>query len=122
MKTILIVDRAPSTLVMLKEEFAGAGYRVLTTDSGDEALKFLRDAANPVDLVVTNLRHAGPHGLDFIWQIKKSWPGLPVICLTALSEYREIPLDDQPFDAFVEKSSDLTMLRLSVDKFLGKLD
>ena len=37
MKTILIIDKHYSTLLMLKEEFEEAGYKVVTTDSGDEA-------------------------------------------------------------------------------------
>ncbi len=122
MKTILVVDNAYPTLLMLKEEFGGASYEVLTTDSGEDALKILKDPAKSVHLVITNLRHAGPHGLDFIWLIKRAWPDLPVICLTALSEYQELPSRDRPFDAFVEKSSDLTKLKHSVDKLIGKMD
>jgi DNA-binding NtrC family response regulator len=119
MKTILVVDNAYPTLLMLQEEFAGAGYEVLTTDSGEAALEILEDPSKPVNLVITNLRHAGPHGLDFIWLIKKAWPDLPVICLSALSEYQRLPPHDRPFDAFVEKSSDLTKLKYSVEKLIG---
>jgi DNA-binding NtrC family response regulator len=122
MKTILIVDNAHSTLLMLKEEFEGAGYEVLTSDSGDEALEVLNNPSKAVNLVITNLRHAGPQGLDFIWRLKKTWPDLPVICHTALSEYNELPPRSRPFDAFVEKSSDLTILKNSVERFIGKMN
>ena len=121
MKTILVVDNAYPTLLMLKEEFEGAGYEVLTTDSGEKALEILNNPSKKVNLVITNLRHAGPHGLDFIWLIKRAWPDLPVICLTALSEFQELPPHDRPFDAFVEKSSDLTKLKHSVDKLIDKV-
>lgn len=121
MKTILIVDNAYPTLLMLKEEFEGAGYEVLTTDSGEEVLEILNNSSKTVNLVITNLRHAGPHGLDFIWLIKKARQDLPVICFTALSEYQELPPHDRPYDAFVEKSSDLIKLKHSVDKLIGKM-
>jgi DNA-binding NtrC family response regulator len=121
MKTILVVDNAYSTLLMLKEEFEGVGYEVLTTDSGKEALEILNNPSKPVNLVITNLRHAGSNRLDFIWLIKKTWPDLPVICLSALSEYNELPPHDRPFDAFVEKSSDLTKLKDSVAKLIGRI-
>jgi DNA-binding NtrC family response regulator len=111
MKTILVVDNAYSTLFMLKEEFEGAGYEVLTTNSGKEALEILNNPSKPVNLVITNMRHAGPKRLDFIRLIKKTWPDLPVICFTALSEYKELPPHDRPFDDLVEKSSDLTKLK-----------
>jgi DNA-binding NtrC family response regulator len=121
MKTILIIDKEYSTLLMLKGEFEEAGYEVVTTDSGDGALEILNDPSKPVNLVITNLRHAGPNMLDFLWQIKKAWPDLPVICFTALSNYKELPPDDRPFEALIEKSSDLTELKASVARHLGKM-
>lgn len=120
MRTILIVDNAYSTLVMLKEEFEGASYEVLTTDSGNEALEILNNPSKPVNLLITNLRHTGPNGLDFIWLIKKNWPDLPVICLTAFSEYKELPPNDRPFDDLVEKSYDLSELKDSVTRLIDK--
>ncbi len=120
MKTILVIDKAPSTLLMLKEEFEGVGYEVLTTDSGDEALDILNNPHKTVHLVITNFRHSGPDRLEFVWRIKRAWPDLPVICHTALSEYNELPARHRPFDAFVEKSSDLTKLKDSVAKLIGR--
>jgi CheY-like chemotaxis protein len=120
MKTILIVDDAYSTLIMLREEFEGAGYDVLITNSGQEALEILNNPSQPVNLLITNMRHAGPKGLDFIWLIKKSWPDLPIICLTALSEYKELPPNERPFDDLVEKSYDLSELKESVTKLIDK--
>ena len=121
MKTILVVDQPYSTLLMLKGEFEGLGYEVLTTDSGEEALKLLNDPAKSVRLVITNLRHAGPHGLEFIRLIKKTRPKLPVICHTALYEYGELASDDRPFDVFVEKSSNLANLKYNVQKLINKM-
>ena len=120
MKTILVVDSAYSTLVMLKEEFEGVGYEVLTTDSGKEALEILNKPSKPVNLVITNLHHTGPKGLDFLWLIKKTWPDLPIICLTAFSEYKELPPQDRPFDDLVEKSYDLSKLKDSVVNLLTR--
>jgi DNA-binding NtrC family response regulator len=122
MKTILIIDKDYSTLLMLKGEFEEAGYGVVTSDSGDEALEILNNPSNPVSLVITNLRHAGPDMLDFLWQIKKDWPNLPVICFTALSKYKELPPHGRPFEALIEKSSDLTELKDSVDRYIAKMD
>jgi DNA-binding NtrC family response regulator len=120
MKTILVVDNSYSTLLLLKEEFEEAGYEVLTTESGQEALEVLNNPSQNVDLVITNLRHAGPDMLDFIWLIKKTWPDLPVICHTALYKYKDLALQERPFDDFVDKSSDLTRLKDSVDRLIGQ--
>jgi DNA-binding NtrC family response regulator len=120
MKTILVVDNSYSTLLLLKEEFEEGGYEVLTTESGQEALEVLNNPSKNVDLVITNLRHAGPDMLDFIWFIKKTWPDLPVICHTALYKYKDLALQERPFDDFVDKSSDLTRLKDSVDRLIGQ--
>jgi CheY-like chemotaxis protein len=120
MKTILVVDNSYSTLLLLKEEFEEAGYEVLITESGPEALEVLNNPAKTIALVITNLRHAGLNMLDFIWFIKKTWPDLPIICHTALSKYKDLPLQERPFDDFVDKSSDLSKLKDSVDKLIGK--
>ena len=88
----------------------------------EEALKILNDPDKSVDLVITNLRHVGSHGLEFIRLLKRGWRHLPIICHTALSEYRELPAYDRPFDAFVEKSSDLAILKHNVDNLIGKTD
>ena len=120
MKTILIVDNAHITLSLLKEEFTDAGYEVLATDAGEEALAVLNNQSQNVDLVITNLRHAGPHGLEFIRLIKRVRPLLPVICHTALYEYQYLSPQDRPFDAFVEKSFDLTKLKEGVATLVHK--
>jgi DNA-binding NtrC family response regulator len=120
MKTILVVDNSHSTLLLLKEEFEEAGYHVLTTESGQAALELLNNPDATVHLVITNLRHAGPDMVDFMWLIKKTWPGLPVICHTALSKYKDLKPQERPFDDLIDKSSDLTQLKNSVDRLIGK--
>ena len=120
MKTILLVDNSYSTLLLLKEEFEEAGYAVLTTESGQVAIEILNNPSPKVDLLITNLRHAGPDRLDFIWLIKKTWPDLPVICHTALYNYQNLAPQERPFDAFVDKSSDLTGLKASVARLIGQ--
>ncbi len=120
MKTILVVDYDHATRLLLKEEFEGAGYEVLTAGSGSEAFEILNNPSKPVNLVITNFRHTGPHGLDFMWRIKKAWPDLPVICHTAISEYNDLPSKDRPFDDLVEKSYDLSKLKDSVIKLIDK--
>jgi DNA-binding NtrC family response regulator len=120
MKTILVVDNSYSTLLLLREEFAEAGYAVLTTESGQEALDILKNPSQKIDLLITNLRHAGPDMLDFMWLIKKTWPDLPVICHTALYKYKNLAPQERPFDAFVDKSSDLSGLKDSVARLIGQ--
>lgn len=79
--TILTVDDDPTLLrligILLREE----GFRVLAAESGEQALALL--ATEKPDLVVTDLRMGGMDGLALFDAIRRHYPFLPVIILTA---------------------------------------
>lgn len=79
--TILIVDDDPTLLrllgILLREE----GFGVLAAESGEQALAML--AAQKPDLVLTDLRMGGMDGLALFDAVRRSYPMLPVIILTA---------------------------------------
>ncbi|MBE7422690.1 MAG: sigma 54-interacting transcriptional regulator [Zoogloeaceae bacterium] len=78
---ILIVDDDPTLLrllgILLREE----GYRVLSADSAERALALL--AAEKPNLLLTDLRMGGMDGLALFDAVRRSYPLLPVIILTA---------------------------------------
>jgi two-component system response regulator GlrR len=78
---ILIVDDDPTLLrllgILLREE----GFDVIAADSGEQALAQL-DLA-PADLVLSDLRMGGMDGLALFEAVRKRFPALPVIILTA---------------------------------------
>jgi two-component system response regulator GlrR len=79
--TVLIVDDDPTLLrllgILLREE----GYRVAAADSGERALALLH--AERPQLVITDLRMGGMDGLALFEAIRREFPLLPVIILTA---------------------------------------
>ena len=79
--TILTVDDDPMLLkligILLREE----GYRVLAAESAEQALALL--AAEKPQLVVTDLRMGGMDGLALFEALRRTYPLLPVIILTA---------------------------------------
>lgn len=58
-------------------EFAGAG-------TGDEALALLE--AGPFDLLLLDLNLPGRDGLDVLGDVRRRWPGLPVLVISAYPE------------------------------------
>ncbi len=84
--TVLVVDDDQAILTVLEARLASAGLRVLTAQSGEEALRLLDE--EPVDLVVSDQRMPGISGKDLFRQVHLSHPELPFILLTA---YGRIP-------------------------------
>jgi two-component system response regulator GlrR len=79
--TVVVVDDDPTLLrllgILLREE----GFRVLAAESGERALALL--AAERPNLVITDLRMSGLDGIALADAIRRTYPLLPVIILTA---------------------------------------
>ncbi len=80
MSTILVVDDDKSTREGLALAL-GSDYSVLTAADSEAALGAL--LRNSVDLVLTDLRMPGRDGISLLRDIVSSYPGLPVILLSA---------------------------------------
>ena len=62
MKTILVVDDDEAIRTLLQEELEEEGYKVLIATNARDALKMV--AAEPLDLVVLDIRMPGMDGLE----------------------------------------------------------
>jgi two-component system, NtrC family, response regulator GlrR len=79
--SLLLVDDDPDLLRLLSIRLRANGYDVTAVDSGHRALASI--AASRPDLVLTDLRMEGMDGMGLFVEIQASYPGLPVIILTA---------------------------------------
>lgn len=85
-KSILVVDDDPSILEVLAARLEGGGFSVRRSSSAEEGLKLL--AAEPVSLVISDVKMPGMGGLGLLAEVRDKHPKLPVILLTA---YGSIP-------------------------------
>ena len=81
METILIVDDEKNYLIVLSAFLSGEGYETLTAASGADALDTLEAA--DLDLVLTDMKMPKMDGIEFLKEIKKKNPDLPVVVMTA---------------------------------------
>lgn len=84
--TILVVDDDQSILEILETRLSVAGYATLAAANAETALRLL--ASHRVDMVISDVRMPGMGGLGLLQEVRKTWPGLPLILLTA---YGTIP-------------------------------
>jgi len=78
---ILVVDDDPDLLRLVTIRLEGAGYQVTAVESAERALAQMA-VARPA-LVLTDLRMGGMDGLALFDAVRRTYPTLPVIILTA---------------------------------------
>lgn len=62
LKNILVVDDEPEVRKLVGAMLSGYGYRVITADNGDNAIKAFKKAQPPVDLLLTDVVAPGMSG------------------------------------------------------------
>jgi DNA-binding NtrC family response regulator len=119
MKTILVVDYEIDIRSLLKEELEEVGYKVLAVATDRDAIKILENPSLAVNLLIID---PWPQFVcnwrDILLCIQESRLDLPVVIhtdkLTRLTKNYVIA------DDYIDKSSDLTKLKNSVEKLIGK--
>jgi DNA-binding NtrC family response regulator len=116
-ETILIVDDEPLNLDLLDQELAELGYTVEKAGSGKAALEAL--VATPADLVLVDYQMPGMNGIEALGAIKKNYPALPVIIITAYGTIeRAVEAIKCGADDFITKPFDPDHLAVVVRKAL----
>jgi len=79
--TILVVDDEREMRELVRDVLTDRGHRVEVVSDGREALKLLADTE--FNVVVTDLRMKGIQGLELLTEIKRTYPAVNVILMTA---------------------------------------
>lgn len=115
--TILIVDDEESICQNLKTFFKAKGFNVHVANDGKGALELCR--ANPMDMVLLDLRLPDIGGLDVLRSIKVSSPATAVIIITAHGDVETaVKAMKMKADNFLLKPIDLAVLEVMVEKGL----
>jgi two-component system alkaline phosphatase synthesis response regulator PhoP len=81
-KKVLVVDDDAKTVELVKLYLNRDGYRVITADNGNDALRLARE--NHPDLIVLDLMLPGMSGLE-VCRVLREESDVPIIMLTALT-------------------------------------
>lgn len=110
-KTVLLVDDDAENLSTLGEILRRLDYEVLTRLDAREALSALRGGAE-IDLVITDYRMPEMDGLEFIVQLHRVLPDIPVIMMTGYGEV-EVYLKSRSLGVFEYMNKPVRMKDLS---------
>ena len=78
---ILIIDDEKNYLLVLQTLLEDEGYTVTALSDPETALAFLHESE--VDVVVTDMKMPKISGQEVLQHVKKFWPNLPVLIMTA---------------------------------------
>lgn len=78
---ILLVDDEQQMLSGMEAVIARLGHRVLKCENGKEAVELLEKTK--VDLIISDLRMPVMTGEELLGQVKKQWPQVPFVLITA---------------------------------------
>lgn len=121
-RRILLVDDNPEILDFL-DRILRNDYTTLSAESGEEALKLLRD--REVDMVVSDIMMEGIDGIELCRTIKSqlATSHIPVILLTAKTDLAsKIEGLECGADAYIEKPFSPEHLRAQIANLLVKLE
>ena len=82
---VLFVDDEENILRSIKRLLLEESYEILTANSGEEALKLLKDQQN-IGLLVSDQRMPGMQGVDFLKQASEISPDALRILLTGFAD------------------------------------
>lgn len=81
---IVATDDEAAIRKVLSIMLSRAGYEVSTCSQGSELLTLL--SQRPVDLILLDIKMPKISGLDLLVQIKREWPQIPIIMVTAFGD------------------------------------
>ena len=115
---IVVVDDKPALAELVVADLDEAGYSASAAHSADEALATV--AAEPVDVVVTDLRMPGRSGIDLCRELILRFPEVPVIVMTAFGSL-DAAVEAMRAGAydFITKPFEFATLQLALDRALG---
>ncbi len=94
---ILIIDDEKNYLLVLQTLLEDEGYAVTALSDPETALAFLQESE--VDVVVTDMKMPRITGLDVLERVKKQWPYIPVLIMTAFGTI-ESAVETMKYGAF----------------------
>ncbi len=115
---LLLVDDDPSLLKLLGMRLSSEGFKVVTAESGPEALKILQK--EKTDLVISDLRMDEMDGMALFDEIQKVHPNMPVIILTAHGSIPDaVAATQRGVFSFLTKPIDKDALYKAIDEALA---
>ena len=118
-KRILVIDDDPSVCTYLSRLLTTLGYEVVTTETGKEGLKHVKDPT--IDLVISDLYMPGePNKLELIRKLRESRPEIPLVVISGYpSQDRLDACQELGVTEFLTKPFEISFIRQTIQRLLA---
>lgn len=100
--SIMVVDDEEVIRTLLQKVIENDGYRVLTAESGEDALELLK--RHKVAAVISDIKMPGMSGVELLQEIKDLYPFIPVMLMTGFKlDFNRINAISVGADNFISK-------------------
>lgn len=122
---ILLIDDEPDSQDLFRQNFRRevrkGVYKFGFASSGDAALDLLKDDPDAVKLVVSDINMPGMSGIKLLEEVRSSWPGLPVMMVTAYGDAdTEARVRALGAETFLTKPVDFKRLKREISHIAGE--
>ena len=117
---VLVIEDDDAVRMFGARALRNKGYRVLEAKSGESALTMIRNAADPIDLVITDVVMPQMDGPALVRELREFDCDIKVIFISGYAEdaFRQ-RLDQEREIHFLPKPFNLKQLALTVKEVLG---
>ncbi|EGR2831266.1 response regulator transcription factor [Vibrio cholerae] len=121
MTNVVIVDDHPVILTTLCTMLKNQNYNILDTfRNGADALNFLRNTINIVDIIIVDINLPDMDGLDLTKRIKNTYDNVKVLIFSAQNSiYFARRCMESGASGFISKENDLSQLTLAINSIDG---
>ncbi len=117
MQTILVIDDKESELETMSDALSNQGYRLVSTSSGEEALKIMKE--QPFDVILTDLKMPDVDGMEILRTARAMDSQPQVIMITGYGSIdKAVEAMRAGAEDFIPKPIELAELREKVRKAL----
>lgn len=122
MKTAVTIDNDQLSLEIMDELLSENGYKVISFSDPDQAVEYLKQIQNPVEILFLNSKYKDIKGIELLKYLKKGmkkYSDIPVIVTSAVTQKEFVNNAlNQGAEAFLDKPFDEWILMQKIRQVL----
>jgi CheY-like chemotaxis protein len=119
---LLLVDDETAILMIARRILIAAGYRVLTTQNGAEALAIYNQSPEAIEMVITDSMMPVMDGPSLIEALRQANPDVKVILMSGLTSKVDSQREFPAPNSFIRKPFTQDLLLETIEKVLRSKD